>query len=144
MQSSHAVGDSKWAENRIGPERIRNAYAWQRILHAGGRLLINTDLPGEPWEPVQTLYFAVTRKNLDENAEGWYVDQALTVEEALYAMTLAGAHGAFQENLLGSITTGKFADLVELDRDPRQTAPDELKDIKVVRTWVAGEVVGEN
>jgi predicted amidohydrolase YtcJ len=144
MQSSHAVGDSKWAEDRIGPERIRNAYAWQRILHAGGRLLINTDLPGEPWAPVQTLYFAVTRKNLEENAEGWYVDQALTVEEALYAMTLAGAHGAFQEDMLGSITTGKFADLVELDHDPRKTAPDELKDIKVVRTWVAGEVVGKN
>lgn len=132
MQSSHAVGDSQWAEDRVGPER----------KHAGGRLLINTDLPGEPWMPVQTLYFAVTRKNLEGSpAEGWYADQALTVEEALHAMTLAGADAAFQEEMLGSITTGKFADFVELDQDPRQMTSDALKDIKALRTWVAGKVV---
>lgn len=144
MQSSHAVGDSKWAEDRLGPERIRHAYAWHRILKAGGRLLINTDLPGEPWTPAQTLYFAVTRKNLEGSPEGgWYADQALTVEEALHAMTLAGAHAAFQENMLGSIATGKFADFIEMDRDPRRVTPDDLKAIKVVRTWVAGEQAGE-
>ena len=144
MQSSHAVGDSQWAEDRVGPERMWHAYAWKRILHAGGRLLINTDLPGEPWMCVQTLYFAVTRKNLEGSpAEGWYADQALTVEEALHAMTLAGADAAFQEEMLGSITTGKFADFVELDQDPRQMTSDALKDIKALRTWVAGKVVGE-
>jgi predicted amidohydrolase YtcJ len=143
MQSSHAVGDSKWAEDRLGPERIRNAYAWRRILDAGGRLIINSDLPGEPWEPVQTLYFAVTRKNLEGQPEGgWYTDQAVTVQEALQAMTLSGAYAAFQDTALGSLTPGKWADFVELDRDPRKMEPDELKNIRVARTWVAGKTVG--
>ncbi len=145
MQSSHAVGDSRWAEDRLGPTRIRYAYAWRRVLDAGGRLLINSDLPGEPWEPMQTLYFAVTRKPLaGGTAVGWYADQALRVDEALGAMTLAGAHAAFQEQQLGSLTPGKFADFIELDRDPRTIPPDDLKSIRVLRTWVAGKIVHRN
>jgi predicted amidohydrolase YtcJ len=142
MQSSHAVGDSKWAEERLGPTRIKYAYAWRRVLDAGGHLLINSDLPGEPWEPMQTLYFAVTRKPLAGGAAvGWYADQALSVDEAISAMTLAGAYAAFQEQQLGSLTPGKFADFIELDRDPRKVPPDELKSISVLRTWIAGKVV---
>ena len=145
VQSSHAVGDSPWAEARVGPERIRHAYAWRRILDGGGSLIVNADLPGEPWEPVQTLYFAVTRKTLDgQPPEGWYADQALTVEEALRAMTWAGAHAAFQEDQLGTFAPGYFADFIELDRDPRHVPPDSLKDLKVVRTWVAGRVWGDD
>jgi predicted amidohydrolase YtcJ len=144
MQSSHAVGDSKWAEARLGPTRIRYAYAWRRVLDAGGRLLINSDLPGEPWEPMQTLYFAVTRKPLAGGTTvGWYADQSLSVGEAISAMTLAGAYGAFQEKQLGSLTPGKFADFIELDRDPRQVPPDDLKSIRVLRTWIAGKLVAE-
>ncbi|MGB8694495.1 MAG: amidohydrolase [Steroidobacteraceae bacterium] len=142
MQSSHAVGDSNWAEARLGPTRIRYAYAWRRVLDAGASLLINSDLPGEPWEPMQTLYFAVTRKPLAGGASvGWYADQALSVGEAISAMTLAGAYGAFQEQQLGSLTPGKFADFIELDRDPRQVPPDDLKSIRVLRTWIAGKLV---
>ena len=74
----------------------------------------------------------------------WYPDQVLTLEEALYAMTLASAYAAFQENQLGSLTQGKFADFVELDKDPRRVKPEELKNIKVLRTWVAGKAVSEN
>lgn len=144
MQSSHAVGDSKWAEDRVGPKRIRNAYAWKRILGAGGRLLMNSDLPGEPWQPVQTLYFAVNRRSLDDaDGPGWYPNQALTVTEALHAMTLAGAHAAFQESRIGSLTEGKYADFVELDRDPHNLSPNELKELTIVRTWVEGRVVAE-
>lgn len=142
MQSSHAVGDSKWAEARLGPERIKYAYAWRRVLDAGGHLLINSDLPGEPWEPMQTLYFAVTRKPLvGGTGVGWYADQALSVDEAISAMTLAGAYAAFQETQLGSLSPGKFADFIELDRDPRKLPPDELKSIKVLRTWIGGKIV---
>ncbi|MBM3262170.1 MAG: amidohydrolase [candidate division Zixibacteria bacterium] len=145
MQSSHAVGDSKWAEDRLGPDRIRYAYAWRRVLEAGGRLAINSDLPGEPWEPMQTLYFAVTRKSLDGvPANGWYPDQALRVEEALRAMTLGGAYAAFQDSAIGSLATGKWADFAELERNPAVTEADGLKDIRVIRVWVAGTVVAEN
>ena len=145
MQSSHAVGDSKWAEDRVGPDRIRHAYAWQRILQAGGRLVMNSDLPGEPWMPIETLYFAVNRRPLDDDAgQGWYSDQALSVQEALHAMTLAGAHAAFQEARIGSLSEGKLADFVELDKDPRVVAPNDLKTIQIVRTWVGGNVIAEN
>jgi len=141
MQSSHAVGDSKWAEDRVGAERIKHAYAWQTILKSGGRLMMNSDLPGEPWKPMETLYFAVTRKTLDApaKAEGWYTDQALSVEEALKAMTIENAYGAFQDDRLGSLEPGKWADFIVLEANPLETTLHDLKDIKVVETWVAGE-----
>ena len=142
MQSSHAVGDSAWAEDRVGAERIQHAYAWQRILNAGGTLMINSDLPGEPWTPMETLYFAITRKHLEGNEKvGWYADQALSTQQALEAMTIANAYGAFQEKMLGSLEPGKWADFVILDKNPLAVDPDQLKDIKILETWVAGEKV---
>lgn len=140
MQSSHAVGDSPWAEDRVGPERIKNAYAWQTILKNGGRLLMNSDLPGEPWTPMETLYFAVSRKRLDaaESDKGWYMEQALSVEEALKAMTIENAYGAFQEDKLGSLEVGKWADFIIVDANPLTTPSHQLKDINVIETWVAG------
>ncbi|MGJ8562063.1 MAG: amidohydrolase [Alphaproteobacteria bacterium] len=140
VESSHAVGDSAWAEDRVGPERIKHAYAWQRILGAGGRLMMNSDLPGEPWTPMETLYFSVTRQRLDGTPKGgWYADQALSTEEALKAMTIENAYGAFQEDKLGSLTPGKWADFITLNQNPLETAPANLKDIKVTGTWVAGK-----
>jgi predicted amidohydrolase YtcJ len=140
MQSSHAVGDSKWAEDRIGSERIQDAYAWQNILKSGVRLLLNSDLPGEPWKPMETLYFAVNRKPLDstKDSKGWYMKQALTVEEALKAMTIENAHGAFQEKKLGSIEINKFADFIIIDKNPLTVAPEDIKNIEVLETWVSG------
>ncbi len=140
VESSHAVGDSGWAEDRVGSERIKHAYAWQNILGAGGRLMMNSDLPGEPWTPMETLYFSVTRQKLDGSPPGgWYADQALSVQEALYAMTAENAYGAFQDDSLGTLAPGYWADFIILDRDPFTTARQELKDIKVVETWVAGQ-----
>lgn len=140
VESSHAVGDSAWAEDRVGPERIKHAYAWQRILGAGGRLMMNSDLPGEPWTPMETLYFSVTRRRLDGTPKGgWYADQALTTEEALKAMTIENAYGAFQEDKLGSLAPGKWADFITLDQNPLKTEPNALKDIVVTGTWVAGK-----
>mgnify|MGYP000014678816 CR=1 FL=1 len=140
MQSSHAVGDSGWAEDRVGPDRIKHAYAWQRILNAGGTLIINSDLPGEPWEPMQTLYFATTRKKLDGTpTAGWYADQALTTPQALDAMTKTAAYSAFQEDKLGTLAVGKWADFIVLDKNPLTTNPNNIKNIHVLQTWVAGE-----
>tara|TARA_R110002110_G_scaffold104222_3_gene262923 strand:+ start:1291 stop:2976 length:1686 start_codon:yes stop_codon:yes gene_type:complete len=142
MQSSHAVGDSGWAEDRVGHERIKYAYAWQKVLAADGRLVINSDLPGEPWKPMQTLYFAVNRTRLDGTPEGgWYADQALSVAETLHAMTLEGAYSAFQETDIGSLDAGKLADFIILDRNPLETPAAELANIQVLSTWIAGQRV---
>lgn len=142
VQSSHAVGDSGWAEDRVGSERIRYAYAWRKMRNAGVPIVLNSDLPGEPWEPMQTLYFAVTRNKLDNpTGEGWYAEEALTTEEAVYAMTQAGADAAFQGKSIGSLSTGKWADFVVLNTDPFTAPPATLKDIEVMSTWVAGKAV---
>jgi len=144
MQTSHAVEDRYWAEDRVGPERIRHAYAWRNVLDAGGTLIINSDLPAVPWKPVYTLYFAVTRMDLEGNPPGgWYPEQTLTVKEALHAMTLESAYGAFQEDILGSLTPGKYADFVELDKNPFEIPHEEIKNIQVLKTWVNGKVVAE-
>lgn len=142
VQSSHAVGDSGWAEDRVGPIRIRYAYAWRKMLNAGAPLILNSDLPGEPWEPMDTLYFAVTRNKLDNpTGDGWYAEEALTTQEAIAAMTADAAHAAFQEVSIGTLSVGKWADFVVLDADPFEARPADLKDINVLSTWVAGERV---
>lgn len=142
MQSSHAVGDSGWAEDRVGAERIGFAYAWQKILGAGGRLMINSDLPGEPWHPVETMYFAVNRMKLDGTpAGGWYPGEALDVEQTLKAMTIEGAYGAFQEKEIGSLKPGKFGDFVILDKNPLTVDKVDLAKIQVLATYVAGRQI---
>ncbi len=139
MQPSHAVGDSKWAEDRLGRERIGRAYAWRSMLDAQIPLILNSDLPGEPWQPMQTLYFAVTRKNLDGAPEGgWYPEQALTVEEALRAMTVTSAYASFAEDELGSLRVGHRADFVVLSANPLEIQADALLKIDVRQTWVDG------
>ena len=142
MQPSHAVGDSSWAEDRLGPERLTRAYAWRSMLDANIPLALNSDLPGEPWTPVQTLYFAVTRQRLDGTPPGgWIPSQAVTVNEALQAMTATGAFAGFLESDLGRLVAGARADLVILDRDPREVPVDKLKELRVLETWVDGQRV---
>lgn len=146
MQPSHAVGDSAWAEDRLGAERVRHAYAWRRMLDAGVPLTFNSDLPGEPWRPLETLYFAITRKRLDQrgdsaDAEGWYPDQAATVEEALHAMTVVGARSGFDDARLGRLVPGHLADLVEVEADPRRVDPARLPELAIGRVWVGGRLV---
>jgi predicted amidohydrolase YtcJ len=142
MQPSHAVGDSKWAEERLGSERIRHAYAWRSLLDAKVRVMLNSDLPGEPWTPRETLYFAVTRKTLDGQPPlGWYPNQSLTAAEALAGMTKEGAYGAFAETRLGQLKPGFQADFVIMDRNPLTVPADQLKSLKVIETWVDGKPV---
>ena len=140
MQSSHAVGDSPWAEDRLGPERIAHAYAWRNMLDHGVPFVLNSDLPGEPWEPLETLYFAVTRSDLKGNPPGgWYPQQKITVEEAMLAMTLSGAKSGFMEAFTGSLAKGKKADFVVLAADPWKIDPLKLPTIKVEAVYVNGK-----
>ncbi|SIS68966.1 amidohydrolase [Belliella pelovolcani] len=140
MQSSHAVGDRNWAEDRLGPNRIKHAYAWRNMLDNQVPFILNSDMPGEPWEPMQTLYFGVTRMDLQGNpTSAWYAEQALTVEEALRAMTIDGAKSAFMEKMTGSLEVGKFADFVILSENPLEVAPHKIKDIQVERVVIQGK-----
>lgn len=142
MQATHATSDMNMAEDRIGPERILGGYAWRRMLDAGVILANGSDFPVELSNPFHGLYAAVTRKGRDgEPAAGWYTDQALTRAEALHSFTLAAAYAARQEDRLGSLEPGKWADFIVIDRDYFDVPAAEIDDIAVLETWVGGERV---
>ncbi|MDZ7386694.1 MAG: amidohydrolase [candidate division KSB1 bacterium] len=143
MQPTHCTSDLRWAEQRIGHERCKGAYAWRRILDVGGRICFGTDWPVEPLDPMRGLYSAVTRRNIESGQpqEGWFPDQRLTIEEAIYLYTLGSAYGEFQEHLKGSIEPGKYADMILLSKDLLSAEPQEILTTEVVLTIVAGKIV---
>ncbi len=142
MQATHATSDKNMAEDRIGPQRILGGYAWRRMLDAGVVLANGSDFPVELSNPFHGLYAAVTRQGRDGEPEGgWYVDQALTRAEALHSFTLAAAYAARQEDRLGSLEPGKWADFIVIDRDFFTIPAAEIDDILVLETWVAGNKV---
>jgi predicted amidohydrolase YtcJ len=142
MQATHATSDRNMAEDRIGPERILGGYAWRRMLDAGVVLANGSDFPVELSNPFHGLYASVSRQGRDGEPEGgWYSDQALTRAEALHSFTLAGAFAARQEDRLGSLEPGKWADFIVIDRDYFTVPVSEIDDIIVLETWVAGKRV---
>lgn len=142
MQATHATSDKNMAEDRVGPDRIRGGYAWRRLLDSGAVLANGSDFPVELSNPFHGLYASVTRQGRDGEPEGgWYVDQALTRAEALHSFTLAAAFAANQEQRMGSLEAGKWADFIIIDRDYFTIPADEIDDIIVLQTWVGGERV---
>lgn len=142
MQATHATSDKNMAEDRVGPERIRGAYAWRRMLDAGVVLANGSDFPVELSNPFHGLYAAVTRQGRDGDPPGgWYADQSLTRAEALHSFSLAAAWAAHQEDRLGSLEPGKWADFIIIDRDYFTIPASELDDIRVLETWLAGKRV---
>ena len=142
MQPTHATSDMFMAEKRLGPQRLAGAYAWQTLLRSGAVLALGSDFPVEPPDPVYGLHAAVTRRNRDgEPVNGWRAEEALTLEQTLRGFTLDAAWAAHQEDTLGSLEPGKWADFVLLDASPFEVEPRELWKIGVVETWVAGERV---
>ena len=139
MQATHATSDKNMAEDRIGPDRILGGYAWRRMLDAGVVLANGSDFPVELSNPFHGLYATVTRQGRDGEPEGgWYADQALTRAEALLSFTLAAAYAARQEDRLGSLEPGKWADFIIIDRDYFTIPASEIDDIVVLETWVGG------
>lgn len=142
MQPTHATSDMYWAEDRLGPERIRGAYAWRRFLDAGVTVPFGSDFPVEQVNPFLGFYAAVTRQDRSGWPEGgWYPDQRLTREEALRAFTLDAAYAAFQEDELGSLEPGKYADFIVLDRDVMTVPEAEIPEVKVIATYLSGKPV---
>ena len=142
MQPTHATSDMNMAEDRVGPERIRGGYAWRRLLDSGAVIASGSDFPVELSNPFHGLYAAISRQGRDgQPAGGWYPDQALTRIEALHSFTLAAAYAAHQEDRLGSLEPGKWADFIVIDRDYFEVPAEEIDDIRVLQTWVGGRRV---
>jgi predicted amidohydrolase YtcJ len=144
MQGSHQTSDMGWAEARVGPERIKGAYAWRSLLDDGVIIPNGSDFPVEQVNPLISFHSAVTRQDpLNRPEGGWYPEQAMTRHEALKSITIWPAWAAFQENVMGSIAPGKHADFVILDRDIMSVAPEQRLDTRVRSTWIGGRAVYE-
>ena len=142
MQPTHATSDMPWAERRVGPERIRGAYAWRTVLKAGGRLALGSDFPVEDVNPFFGIYSAVTRQDQNgQPAGGWYPDQRLTLAEAIRGFTLDAAYAAFEEDSRGTIQTGKLADFTIVEGDFFNAPASDIFKTKVRMTVVGGAIV---
>jgi predicted amidohydrolase YtcJ len=142
VQPTHATSDMPWAEKRLGPERIRWAYAWRSLKDAGVRLVLGSDFPVEKPDAMDGLYAAVTRQDASGQPEGgWYASEALTAYEALWGFTAEPAFAAFEEARRGRIAVGMDADLTVLGGDPLATPKSALRGLRVVHTIVGGRVV---
>jgi predicted amidohydrolase YtcJ len=144
MQPYHAADDGRWCDKRIGPERSKGTYAFHSLLDTGAVLAFGSDWTVAPLNPMEGLKAAVTRQTLDgKHPEGWVPEQKITVDQAIHAYTVGSAYAEFAEQVKGSITPGKLADLVMLDRDIYKIDPLEIDKTKVLLTVMDGRVVFE-
>jgi predicted amidohydrolase YtcJ len=142
MQPYHAIDDGRWAEKRIGPERIKGTYAFRSLLDAGVVLAFGSDWSVAPLDPLLGVYAAVTRRTLDgKNPSGWVPEQKITVEEAVRAYTHGSAFAEFADGVKGTIAVGKLADMVILTNDIFKIDPVEIEKTRVRMTVMDGRVV---
>jgi hypothetical protein len=142
VQPYHAIDDGRWAERKIGPERVKTTYAFESLRRSGARLAFGSDWTVAPLDPVLGIYAAVTRRTVDgKNPGGWVPGEKVAVEEAVRAYTVNGAWTQFAEGLKGTVEAGKLADLVVLDRDIFTIPPEEIGEAKVRLTVFDGKIV---
>ncbi|MGA9365655.1 MAG: amidohydrolase [Bacteroidota bacterium] len=165
MQPTHCTSDMYWAEARVGPKRIRGAYAWRSLLNTGVVICGGSDVPVESPDPLLGFYAAITRQDAEGRPKdwhdvqkyfelssdgindtsafdsGWYANQKMSREEALKAFTIWAAYGAFEENLKGSIEVGKLADLVVSSKDIMKAELKEILDTSILMTFIGGKLV---
>ena len=144
MQAVHQTSDMYWAGNRLGTTRLLGAYAWRSLLDTGVPVPNGSDFPVELVNPLLSFHSAVSRQDAENwPAAGWYPEQRMTREEALKSITIWPAFAGFQEDVLGSLEPGKYADFVVLDRDVMRVPAELLVDTQVRSTWVGGRKVYE-
>ena len=144
MQPAHAVEDMGWAETRVGPERVRGAYAWRSMRLAGVPLVFSSDLPGSGYDLFYGLHSAVTRQDKQEKPPGgWHPEQTVTMDEALRGYSRWAAYAAFRESQTGIIAPGRWADLTVVSLDPFNTPVQSLATGSIVMTIVNGKIVYE-
>jgi predicted amidohydrolase YtcJ len=142
MQPYHAIDDGRWAEKRIGPERIKTTYAFRSLLDAGAPLSFGSDWTVAPMDVRLGIYAALTRRTFDgANPDGWVPEEKIILEEALTAYTLGAARAGFMEEKAGSLEEGKYADMAVLSRDLFQVDPVDIPQVGVEMTLVEGEIV---
>ena len=142
MQPYHAIDDGRWAEKRIGPERLKTTYAFRSLLDAGASPAFGSDWTVAPLDVRLGLYGALTRRTIDgANPGGWVPEEKITLEEALTAYTSGSARAGFTEEKTGTLESGKYADLVVLSQDLFQVDPVDIPGVQVEMTVVEGEIV---
>lgn len=141
MQPTHATSDKNMAGDRLGVARLRGAYAWRSLVDDGNRIVGGSDYPVELANPFFGIHAAVTRQDQqNQPAGGWLPEQKLTLVEALRSFTVDAAYGAFQDQAMGSLAPGMWADFILVDRDIVKVAPEQLWQTKVLATYVGGEL----
>ena len=144
MQPYHAIDDGRFAEKRIGAERCKTTYAFKSFLDNDVVVAFGSDWDVAPLDAILGIYAAVTRRTLDDkNPDGWIPEQKISVEQAIYGYTVTPAYASFQEDIKGSITTGKLADIVVLSQDILRIPPEDIENTEILYTIVNGKVVFE-
>ena len=142
MQPTHATSDMNMAEDRIGAERLKGAYAWQSFLKQGSRVVSGSDFPIELANAFHGIHAAVTRQDKNNQPEaGWIPEEAMSLEDTMRSFSIDAAWAAHQEDSLGSLTPGKWADFILLDQDIYQIPAQDIWKTQVLETWLAGELV---
>jgi predicted amidohydrolase YtcJ len=142
MQPEHLEDDGRWAEHRLGAARVHGAYDFKSLLDSGAVLAFGSDWPVAPMKPLEGIYAAVTRRTLDgKNPNGWVPEQKISVAQAVHAYTMGSAYAEFEDDIKGSLETGKLADLVVLDTDIFHASADALGKARVDLTMLGGKFV---
>lgn len=142
VQPTHATSDMYWLNDRIGPKRAKNAYAYKKLLEKSGIIAFGTDFPVEDISPIMTFFSAVVRKDISGYPEGGFqIENALGRLDAILAMTISGAYANFEEDEKGSIEIGKFADFIILDNDLIESEESKIPYTNIVATFINGELV---
>ncbi len=145
MQAIHLSSDRPWAIDRLGEKRIKEgAYMWQSLLKSGAKVVNGTDVPVEPINPIASFYASVTRQTLTGEPKGGYEpEEKMTRAQALRSYTLDAAYGAFEENIKGSIASGKLADFTVFTQDLISVPDDKILSTEVSMTILGGKVLYE-
>ncbi len=142
IQPYHLIDDGRWAESRIGPERLKTSYAFRSLLDSGAILAFGSDWWVAPMEPLGGIYAAATRRTLDgKHPDGWIPEQKITVAEAIHGYTVGSAYASFEDNIKGSLKPGMLADLAVLSEDILHVNPVEIQNAKVQMTIFDGRVI---